>query len=102
MATTERMLVDRVLKTAPKFANIFSPKDLPIYHFFLSLEMTLPSPGRGPGLLMPLMLQPDPLGFWSQICAIYKQPKIILLYNQNNGESMDGGLSINLQTYNVV
>lgn len=94
--------MNRFLEAAPEFAEIVGVEELPIYRFFSSLETTLTPPERGPGLLTPHMLQPDPLGLWSQTFAVHQRPEIILLYGQNNGEPMDGGLFLNLQTCRVV
>lgn len=101
-AITERTLVNRFLEAAPEFANIDGLEELPIYRFFSSIETTLSPPDRGPGVLTPHMLQPDPLGFWSPTFAVHERPEIILLYGQNNGEPTDGGLFLNLQSCRVV
>lgn len=101
-AITERTLVNRFLEAAPEFANIDGLEDLPIYRFFSSIETTLSPPERGPGVLTPHMLQPNPLGFWSPTFAVHERPEIILLYGQNDGEATDGGLFLNLQSCRVV
>lgn len=62
-AITERTLVPRFLEAAGQFADINGLEELPIYRFLSSLEMTLSPPERGPGVLTPRMLQPDPRGF---------------------------------------
>lgn len=101
-AITERTLVNRFLDVAPEFAEVPNLEDLPIYRFFSSLETTLSPPERGPGVLTPHMLQPDPRGFWSPTFDVHERPEIILLYGQNNDDAMDGGLFLNLQTCRVV
>lgn len=101
-AITERTVVNRLLEAAPGFANVDGLEELPIYRYFSSIETTLSPPGRGPGVLTPHMLQPDPLRFWSPTFAVYERPEIILLYGQNDSEPTDGGLFLNLHNCRVV
>ncbi|KAJ4386282.1 hypothetical protein N0V93_009175 [Gnomoniopsis smithogilvyi] len=101
-AITERNLMTRFLEAGPEFADIAGLEELPIYQFLSSLDTNLALPERGPGLLTPHMLQPDPLGFWGEAFAMYERPEIILLYGQNSGEPTDGGLFFNLHTDRVV
>lgn len=101
-AITERTLAARLLQAAPEFAAMDNLEEMPAYRLLSSLETTLAPAGRAPAPLTPLMLQPDPLGFWSESFAAHERPEVVLLYGQNDGSPADGGLFLDLRSCRVV